>query len=130
MLYQMVELEEGVDVQYLGVYALKWKREWGPPSVGFVEPDQHERLLQEHTALQELLAVQDATIAKLGKITTTSTCCAYCGAALTEYIKVCPEHIETLEAEVASWRTRCAEVVIERNRYILELKERLVNLIF
>lgn len=38
MLYRMVELEEGVDVQYLGVYALKWRHdEWGLPSVGFVE---------------------------------------------------------------------------------------------
>lgn len=37
MLYQMVELEEGAEVQYLGVYALKWQSEWGPPSVGFVE---------------------------------------------------------------------------------------------
>lgn len=85
MLYQMVELKEGVEIQYLGVYALKWKHdEWGPPSVGFVErdvfdlvpADQHERLLQEHKALQELLAVQDvtiaaqdATIAKLEEIT-------------------------------------------------------------
>jgi DNA-directed RNA polymerase subunit RPC12/RpoP len=38
MLYQMVELEDGAEVQYLGVYALKWRHdEWGPPSVGFVE---------------------------------------------------------------------------------------------
>ena len=38
MLYQMVELEEGATVQYLGVYVLKWQHdEWGPPSVGFVE---------------------------------------------------------------------------------------------
>lgn len=39
MNYKIVELEEGVSVQYLGVYVLKWRREWGEPEVGFVEVD-------------------------------------------------------------------------------------------
>lgn len=64
----------------------------------------YDALLEKHKALQELLAVQDETISKLKKITTTDTCCAYCGAAycqgtprfgsdaLAEHIKVCPEH--------------------------------------
>jgi len=37
MLYKRVELKEGNEVQYLGVYVLRWQREWGEPSVGFVE---------------------------------------------------------------------------------------------
>lgn len=102
MLYQMVELKEGVEVQYLGVHVLKWKHDkWGPPSVGFMErgvfdlvpADQYEQLLQEHKALQELLlavqdvtiAAQDATIAKLE----ADTCCVYCGEAYSEGTACC-----------------------------------------
>ena len=36
-LYKQVELKEGIEVQYLGVYILRWRPEWGEPSVGFVE---------------------------------------------------------------------------------------------
>ena len=38
----MVELVEGVPVQYVGVYVLHWKPEWGKPEVGFVEEDTQE----------------------------------------------------------------------------------------
>jgi len=37
MLYKRVELKDGVEVQFVGVYVLKWKKEWGQPEVGFVE---------------------------------------------------------------------------------------------
>jgi hypothetical protein len=53
MLYKQVELEEGNYVQYLGVYVLRWQKEWGEPQVGFVE--------QEYTlddALEDLDYVQ------------------------------------------------------------------------
>jgi len=39
MHYRAVELEEGESVQYLGVYALRWKWAWGEPTIGFVEAD-------------------------------------------------------------------------------------------
>jgi hypothetical protein len=39
MLYDSVELSatEGKPVQYLAVYVLRWRSEWGEPQVGFVE---------------------------------------------------------------------------------------------
>ncbi len=39
MLYKAVPLEDGEELQYLGVYVLKWQREWGDPAIGFVELD-------------------------------------------------------------------------------------------
>lgn len=32
-------LQDGIPVQWVGVYVLKWQMEWGVPSVGFVEED-------------------------------------------------------------------------------------------
>jgi len=36
-LYKKIALKEGVLVQYVGVYVLKWQQAWGQPEVGFVE---------------------------------------------------------------------------------------------
>lgn len=36
-LFKMIELEEGVPVQFLAVYALHWRPEWGEPEYGFIE---------------------------------------------------------------------------------------------
>ena len=36
-LYRAVPLEDGEYVQYVGVYVLKWRAEWGKPTIGFVE---------------------------------------------------------------------------------------------
>lgn len=42
-LYRMVRpLRNGEPVQYLGVYALRWRPEWGPPQVGFVEAKEED----------------------------------------------------------------------------------------
>jgi len=41
-LYKMVELKDGVLVQYVGVYVLQWQKEWGKPQVGFVEVEEKE----------------------------------------------------------------------------------------
>jgi len=72
MLYRMVELEDGQELQYLAVGALRWRPEWGEPEVGFVEAGadgrmylvelkgKYDQLLEEHKALQELLATKDA----------------------------------------------------------------------
>jgi len=38
VLVESVELEEGTEVQWVGVYVLKWQPEWGQPTVGFREP--------------------------------------------------------------------------------------------
>lgn len=44
-MYKKVELDEGTPVQYVGMYILRWKPEWGKPEVGFVEADvDHEFL--------------------------------------------------------------------------------------
>lgn len=40
MIYKMVDLVEGTPMQYVGVYLLKWRQEWGQPEVGFVEDDE------------------------------------------------------------------------------------------
>ena len=37
MMYKQIELIEGVPVQYVGVHAVRWQREWGQPTVGFIE---------------------------------------------------------------------------------------------
>jgi len=44
MKYIRVELSEGVPVQFLGVYALRWQPEWGQPSVGFIEAEDDNEL--------------------------------------------------------------------------------------
>jgi hypothetical protein len=38
-LYKAVQLEEGQLIQYVGVYILDWKKEWGPAEIGFIEVD-------------------------------------------------------------------------------------------
>lgn len=51
--YKLVDLEEGTPVQYLGVYALKWRPEMGEPSVGFVEVDDTPRWIPVSERLPE-----------------------------------------------------------------------------
>jgi len=41
-LYKQVPLEEGQFVQYVGVYILDWKKEFGPAEIGFIEIDSDE----------------------------------------------------------------------------------------
>jgi hypothetical protein len=41
-LFKVVEPKEGVDVQFVGVYVLRWNPEWGEPTVGFIEVDESE----------------------------------------------------------------------------------------
>lgn len=38
--YNAVELKDGVNVNYLGVYVLNWRPEWGKPDIGFVEEEE------------------------------------------------------------------------------------------
>jgi len=43
MRYKAIEIKDGnstESVQYVGVYALHWQREWGAPEMGFVEDDE------------------------------------------------------------------------------------------
>jgi len=53
--YKLVDLEEGTPVQYLGVYALKWRPEMGEPTVGFVEDDEAETLRARVAELERAL---------------------------------------------------------------------------
>lgn len=48
-LYEMVELEDGVEVQFVGVHVLRWQKEWGEPQVGFVEYDPEDQTLEKET---------------------------------------------------------------------------------
>lgn len=47
-LYKMVNLIEGELVQFVGVYVLKWRKEWGEPEVGFIEIDKDEEDEEEN----------------------------------------------------------------------------------
>lgn len=43
MLYKMIEdPQDGDEVQYLAVYALRWRPEWGAPQYAFVEATEEE----------------------------------------------------------------------------------------
>ena len=60
-LFKAVELKDGADVQYVGVYILKWRPEWGKPTIGFIEYespeeefDRIEDLEKARTALREI----------------------------------------------------------------------------
>lgn len=40
-MYRLIEpLEDGTPVQYVGVYVLRWRSEWGEPRVGFAEVEE------------------------------------------------------------------------------------------
>ena len=57
-LYKRLELIEGEPVQFLGVYALRWRPEWGEPTVGFVEepgPSGREVVERIELAFQSLV---------------------------------------------------------------------------
>lgn len=56
-LFEMIqEPQEGDTVQFLGVYALRWQREWGEPTVAFVEVDEErQRLIDAAPALWRAL---------------------------------------------------------------------------
>ena len=47
MTFKLIENpQEGEPVQFLGVYCLRWRPEWGEPSVAFVEDDETEELVE------------------------------------------------------------------------------------
>jgi len=43
-IFKAIEMEHYKDepLQYVGVYVLRWRPEWGEPTVGFVEDDSTE----------------------------------------------------------------------------------------
>jgi hypothetical protein len=51
--YKLLEDFEGVAVQYVGVYVLRWRSEWGEPQFAFVEDDDADT---ERDALRAQLA--------------------------------------------------------------------------
>jgi len=56
MLYKRVELKEGVPVQFVGVYVTKWQKEWGQPTVGFVE-DEAETINDQDTEILKKIKI-------------------------------------------------------------------------
>lgn len=66
MNYKAVEIKDGNStelVQYVGVYVLNWKREWGKPEMGFVEIDTEpvsekiEDVLKRYTSKPGLIKI-------------------------------------------------------------------------
>ncbi len=45
IIYKEVELKEGNPVQYVGVYLLRWRQEWGQPTIGFEQDEDFEASL-------------------------------------------------------------------------------------
>ena len=54
--FKAIEMEDYKDepLQYVGVYVLRWRPEWGEPTVGFVEDDATEERLEALEALKEI----------------------------------------------------------------------------
>ena len=61
MSYKIIDpLKDGNKVQYVGVYVLRWKPEWGIPSVGFVTDDTEDKLRDACRAALNFLEALDA----------------------------------------------------------------------
>jgi hypothetical protein len=47
--YKMIEMREYKDepIQFVGVYVLRWRQEWGQPTAGFVMDDEASDLIEE-----------------------------------------------------------------------------------
>ena len=87
MLFEMVELEEGVEVQWVGVYVLKWQPEWGQPTVGFREKGICEWLYDEvhdvwETTCRKSFCITDGTPSDNDMVY-----CTYCGCELAHSVK-------------------------------------------
>lgn len=68
MRYKRVELEEGVPVQFLGIYATRWPFDSGvEPTVGFIEDDEEleERHEREYGEWEESLRIAGKRIEEL-----------------------------------------------------------------
>ena len=66
--YKRVELEEGVPVQFLGIYATRWPFDSGvEPTVGFIEDDEEleERYEREYGEWKESLRTAGERIEEL-----------------------------------------------------------------
>ena len=58
IIYKEVELKEGNPVQYVGVYLLRWRQEWGQPTIGFVEDEIGEALHEFKKWMQKYIKEQ------------------------------------------------------------------------
>lgn len=52
-------LKDGDEVQYVGVYVLRWRPEWGTPTVGFVHQDD-DKIREAAEAALNFLEALDA----------------------------------------------------------------------
>ncbi len=59
VLYKAVPLEDGEELQYLGVYVLKWQREWGDPAIGFVELDMAAVIESVESLINHVMAQEE-----------------------------------------------------------------------
>ena len=54
-IFKAIEMEHYKDepLQYVGIYILRWRPEWGEPTVGFVEDDSTEERIARLEAVAE-----------------------------------------------------------------------------
>ena len=66
-MFKGFEPEEGKLVQYLGVYVLNWRPEWGEPGIAFIEDDEVEEIIDSLLhELRELVDVVDDCVSEYG----------------------------------------------------------------
>lgn len=59
MLYQFVEPKDGNELQYVGVYVMRWNPSWGEPTVGFREADTEQMIERIMAGVQALTNATD-----------------------------------------------------------------------
>jgi len=66
-MFKGFEPEEGKLAQYLGVYVLNWRPEWGEPPIAFIEDDEVEEIIDSLLhELKELVDVVDDCVSEYG----------------------------------------------------------------
>jgi len=66
MLYKRVEPEDGTELQFVGVYVLRWIHAWGEPTVGFVAIDE-EAVIESFESLIDHVMAQEEKAEPMSK---------------------------------------------------------------
>ena len=64
MTFKLINMEEYKDepLQFVGVYVLKWRPEWGEPTAGFVDDDETDERIEELQANKRELRAEIAAL--------------------------------------------------------------------
>ena len=90
MTFKLINMEEYKDepLQFVGVYVLKWRPEWGEPTAGFVDDDESDERIEELQAnKRELRAELAALTSERDRLREALDCLAYYVEALGGYEK-------------------------------------------